>query len=286
MSVTKCVKVLPIVRNVTNQTGASYKLLQQADALGLPYGQELSFKLLPGRLLDERLLLGWQARDFAPLRFITWLEQTCGLPAPAADALRERAPLANAVGLSIEADEGKVLFKAYLEFWEQIRARMREGTLGPEPALLHYGVKWLPRDAAYAIAEYRVQPQLTAYDIVKRIQALHPPGRHNLALGTANALVQRGSTRAPGTPMLYLEAREAGSARNSCDINLYKTGLRLEDAAPLLRELGAALDVPAPVLEEHLRTQAALPLGHVAAGSDRQGQDFLSVYLGVRALEA
>ncbi|QKO22394.1 hypothetical protein [Rhodoferax sp. BAB1] len=270
---------------MTKKTNTSQKLLQQAGDLGLPYGQELSFKLLPGRLLDDRLLLGWQARDFAPLRFIAWLEQTHGLPAPAADALRERAPLANTVGLSIEAEEGQVLFKAYLEFWEPIRARMQAGTLGPEPQLLHYGIKWQAQGEAYAQAEYHVQPQLTAYDIVKRIQALHPPGRHSLALGTANALVQRGSTRAPGAPMLYLEAREAGNARQSCDINLYKTGLRLEDAAPLLRELGAVLGVPAPVLEAHLQAHAALPLGHVAAGTDRHGQDFLSIYLGVRELE-
>lgn len=266
-------------------TNASHQLLQQASDLGLPYGQELSFKLLPGRLLDDRLLLGWQARDFAPLRFIAWLEQAYGLPTPAAAALRARAPQANTVGLSIEAEEGTVLYKAYLEFWEPIRARMLAGTLGPEPQLLHYGIKWRAQGEAYAQAEYHVQPLLTAYDIVKRIQALHPPGRHSLALGTANALVQRGSTRTPGAPMLYLEAREAGSARHSCDINLYKTGLRLEDAAPLLRELGAALDVPASVLQEHLRTHAALPLGHVAAGADRHGQDFLSVYLGVRELE-
>lgn len=267
-------------------SNASHQLLQQAGALGLPYGQELSFKLLPGRLLDDRLLLGWQVRDFAPLRFIAWLEQTYGLPVQAAAALRERAPLANTVGLSIEAEEGTVLYKAYLEFWEPIRARMLAGTLGPEPQLLHYGVKWQARGDAYAQAEYHVQPQLSAYDIVRRIGALHPPGRHSLALGTANALVQRGSTRTPGAPMLYLEASEAGNARSSCDINLYKTGLRLEDAAGLLRELGTALAVPAAALEAHLRTHAALPLGHVAAGIDRHGQDFLSIYLGVRELIA
>lgn len=271
---------------MTKPSPASYKLLQQARDLGLPYGQELSLKLLPGRLLDDRLLLGWQARDFAPLHFIAWLVQHHGLPAPAAAALRERASLANTVGLSLEADEGQVLFKAYLEFWEPIRARMQAGTLGPEPQLLHYGVKWRAQGDAYAHAEYHVQPLLTAYDIVQRIRALHPPGRHSLVLGTANALVQRGSTRTPGAPMLYLEAREAGNARHSCDINLYKTGLRLDDAAPLLRELGAALEVPAPELEEHLSTHAALPLGHVAAGTDRHDQDFLSVYLGVRELIA
>jgi len=271
---------------MVDHLSASQGLLQQAQTLGLPFGQELSLKLLPGRLLDDRLLLGWQVRDFAPLHFIAWLEQTHGLPAAAAAALRERVPQANTVGLSIEAEEGQLLYKAYLEFWEPIRAGLLAGTLGPEPLLLHYGVKWQARGDAYAPAEYHVFPLLTAYDIVKRIRALHPPGRHSLALGTANALVQRGSSRTPGAPMLYLEAREAGSARHSCDINLYKTGLRLEDAAGLLRELGAALDVPAPALEGHLRAHAALPLGHVAAGTDRHGQDFLSIYLGVRELEA
>lgn len=271
---------------MTQPTSASQQLLLQAQALGLPYGQEISFKLLPGRLLQDRLLLGWQVRDFTALRFITWLEETHHLPAAAAAALRERAPQANTVGLSVEADEDRVLFKAYLEFWEPIRARMRAGTLGPEPVLLHYGIKWQAPEPAYAQAEYHVQPLLTAYDIVKRIQALHPPGRHSLALGTANALVQRGSTRTPGAPMLYLEAREAGNARLSCDINLYKTGLRLEDAAGLLRELGQSLDAPAAPLDALLHTHAALPLGHVAAGTDRAGQDFLSIYLGVRELEA
>lgn len=265
---------------------ASNDLLEAARSLGLPFGQELSFKLRPGQLLDDRLLLGWQVRDFPVAHFIDWLCQTQGLPPPAADALRERADEANTVGLSVEAGEGQVLFKAYLEFWEPIRARMQAGTLGPDPALLHYGIKWQAGTQLYAQAEYHLHPQWTAYAIVRRIQALHPPDRHSLALDTANALVQRGSVRAPRAPMLYLEAREAGSARHSCDINLYKTGLKLEDAAGLLRHLGQSLDVAAGELDALLHTHAALPLGHVAAGIDRHGQDFLSVYLGVRALEA
>lgn len=265
---------------------ASDHLLKAAQALGLPYGQELSFKLRPGELLDDRLLLGWQVRDFPVTQFIDWLLQTQGLPQRAADTLRERAAAANTVGLSVEAGEGRVLFKAYLEFWEPIRARMQAGTLGPDPALLHYGIKWQAGTANYAQAEYHLHPQWTAYAIVQRIQALQASGRPSLALGTANALVQRGSARAPRAPMLYLEAQEAGSARHSCDINLYQTGLRLEDGAGLLRELGRSLAVPAAPLDALLHMHARLPLGHVAAGLDRHGQEFLSIYLGVRALEA
>jgi hypothetical protein len=265
---------------------ASDLLLQRALALGLPFGQELSFKLRPGQLLDDRLLLGWQVRDFPVAHFIDWLQQTQDLPQPAADALRERASVANTVGLSVEAGESRVLFKAYLEFWEPIRASMQAGTLGPEPALLHYGIKWQAGTQTYAQAEYHLHPQWTAYAIVQRIQALHPPGRHSLALGTANALVQRGSARAPRAPMLYLEAQEAGSARHSCDINLYQTGLRLVNVAGLLRQLGQSLTVPTGTLETLLQEHAELPLGHVAAGIDRHGQDFLSLYLGVRALDA
>ncbi len=269
---------------MTNKAHASEQLLQQAAELGLPFGQELSFKLLPGRLLDDRLLLGWQVRDFAAERFITWLEQAQGLPAAAAAALHGRASGANTVGLSVEAEADDVLFKAYLEFWDPIRARLLAGTLGPEPQLLHYGVKWQARGQAHAQAEYHVQPLLTAYEIVQRIRALQT--EISLPLATANALVQRGSARAPGAPMLYMEAREAGNARHSCDINLYKTGLRLADAAGLLRELGKSLGVPASALEALLHTHTALPLGHVAAGTDRHGQDFLSLYLGVRELVA
>lgn len=265
---------------------ASDTLLEAARTLKLPYGEELSFKLRPGQLLDDRLLLGWQVRDFPVTQFIDWLLQSQGLPHLAADALREHAAAANTVGLSVEAGEGQVLYKAYLEFWEPIRARMRAGTLGPDPVLLHYGIKWQAGTEAFAQAEYHLRPQWTAYAIVQRIQALHPPGRTSLALSTANALVQRGSIRAPRAPMLYLEAQEAGSARHSCDINLYQTGLRLEDGAGLLRQLGQSLNVPAAPLDALLHAHAQLPLGHVAAGIDRHGQDFLSVYLGVRALEA
>lgn len=265
---------------------ASDQLLEAAQALDLPCGQEVSFKLLPGQLLDDRLLLGWQTRDFPAVRFIDWLVQQWGLPQAAADALLQRTAAANTLGLSVEAGEGQVLYKAYLEFWDPIRARMRAGTLGPDPVLLHYGIKWQAGSAAYAQAEYHLHPQWTAYAIVQRIQALHPPGRTSLALSTANALVQRGSMRAPRAPMLYLEAHEAGSARHSCDINLYQTALRLADATGLLRQLGQDLGVPAAALDTLLQEHAALPLGHVAAGIDRRGQDFLSIYLGVRTLPA
>lgn len=54
----------------------------------------------------------------------------------------------------------------------------------------------------------------------------------------------------------------------------------------MLRQLGQDLGVPAAALDTLLQEHAALPLGHVAAGIDRRGQDFLSIYLGVRTLPA
>ena len=270
---------------MTKPRPASCALLRQATALGLPFGQEVSFKLLPGQLLDDRLLLGWQSRDFPPAHFVDWLQQTQGLPGQGAALLHGRAQACNTVGLSVEAGEGPALFKAYLEFWDPIRDRMRAGTFD-EAALLHYGVKWQAGSQACAQAEYHLQPYWTSYDIVKRIRTLHPAERHSLALGTANALVQRGSNRTPRAPMLYMEAKEAGNARHSCDINLYKTGLQLHDAADLLRQLATSLAISTPDFEPLLQAHQDLPLGHVAAGIDRHAQEFLSVYLGVHALPA
>lgn len=271
---------------MTNPRPASCLLLRQATALGLPFGQEISFKLLPGQLLDDRLLLGWSSQVFAPLHFIDWL-RSMGLPPPGAALLRTRAERANAVLLSVEARGTELLYKAYFEFWDEVRAthRLRAPDTQAQPPLLHFGVKWLCGDAErIAQAEYRVHPLLSARDILQRLQDL-PQGRSG-SLGTVRAIVQRGAMRSPGAAMLYLEAREAGNARHSCDINLYKTGLQLHDAADLLRQLATSLAISTADFEPLLQAHQGLPLGHVAAGIDRHAQEFLSVYLGVHALPA
>ena len=75
-------------------------------------------------------------------------------------------------------------------------------------------------------------------------------------------------------PLTLLDVTEPGNPRRSLDLNLTPLGATLGDHAESLpRLLGPA---SAPLLAR----EAARPLGHVAAGTARDGRPFATLYYG------
>ncbi len=254
------------------------RLMAQIDQLGVAYGREDSFKMVGGRLLEDRVLIGVATAELALERQLL-LADGLGLPPAARAELVPYGALANAVFFGTENQpDGGVVCKVYLEFWDHVRREVRR-TGSTAPQLLHLGVKWhSARPGHHELARYTCHPLLPVRDVLRRIAALYPPGAHPGAREAALGMVQQGARRTPGASFLYVEVGEDNNPRRSFDVNFYKTGLTVSDVAERLREAAVHLAVDPGRLEPHLERLGPCLLGHVSGGTDRHGREFLTVY--------
>jgi hypothetical protein len=260
---------------------AAQDVLQRIERMAVPYGREQSFKLVPGRLLSDRLLVGVHRRGLPAIE-LQALAGELGMPGSAWEALAARLPQANAVFVGTEEAPGACMLKMYLEFWDEVRQAVRDGARDAQ--LLHFGVKWsTARLGQFEEARYMCHPLLSVRDILRRMPGCYPADRPS-ALAPARTIVRRAAHRAPGAAFLYLEVQEAGNPRRSFDINLYKSGLLVRDAADEFRAAASHLGVPLAGIEGQLEQLGHLPLGHISGGSDRRGAEFLSVYAEIAPL--
>ena len=264
---------------MTSAAAASGELLQRILHRGLAFGREDSFKLLPGRVLADRILLGVQRAHLPDTLFFS-LADELGMPAAARAVLAAQLPRANAVFFAGEAAGDDVLHKVYLEFWDEVRRRVRGGQA--EPQLLHLGVKWSrQRPGHHEEARYVCHPLIGLRDVLRRMRDLYPDGG---SMESARAIVRQAAKRWPEAAFLYLEASESGNPRRSFDINLYKAGLRVDDVAAELRQVARHFGIGEEAIAAQLVRLGPLPLGHVSGGRDRRGGEFLSVYAEVAPL--
>ena len=200
--------------------------------------------------------------------------------------LRPHLGRANAVFFGIEERPGGAVFKMYLEFWDEVRRQVRHAP-GAAPVLLHLGVKWSGSFGGRCeVARYECHPLLAARDVLRRMQALYPADRPNAGCGAAQTIVRRSLETDPGAALLYEEVSEDGNPRRSFDVNLYKTGLRVDTVAPQLRQAALAFGIAPDDLDAELAACSGALLGHLSGGIGRDGREFLSVYTEVRPLPA
>ena len=252
-------------------------LLKRLNALGIAFGRADSFKLAPRQWLPDRVLIGIDIA-LMPAATLFDIAYALGMPAKCQPLLEAHLPRANLVLFGVEdRPEGSVC-KVYLEFWEQVRREViRTGMLTPR--LLHLGFKWqTTRPGRFEVARYTCFPRLSAADALRRMAALYPLASPVNSSDAALAIVRRSLQRRPDASLLYLEVSEGDNPRRSFDINLYKTGLRVADAAPELRQAARQFDVGEQAIEEQLQKLGPCLLGHLSGGTDRYGTEFLSVY--------
>lgn len=224
-----------------------------------PLLREYSVKAIGDELRDGRFLVSFPrgALGPGPSRGLRAMLADLGAPAEGVarlDPLQSRAASLH-FGYEPEAD-GPVL-KCYLEFADGDR---------PEPGLAFLALKWRG-DGAYALSEYRDAGPLDAPALAATITSALPGGPVREALMTLAAIP------AP-QPLTLLEVTEPGNPRRSLDLNLTPLRASLaEHAETLARLLGRA---SVPLLER----EAQRPLGHVAAGTARDGRPFATLYYG------
>lgn len=259
------------------------QLLRRMNGLGVPYGREDSFKLTRQQLIPDRVLIGIQ-RASLPVPVMFAIASELGMPAACEAVLAPHLAQANVVLFGIEDRAGGSVCKLYLEFWEQVRQEvLRTGACTPR--LLHLSVKWdSARPDHHEVARYLCHPLLSAGDAMRRMARVYPPDAPLRSCDDALAIVRRGVERNPAVSLLYLEASESGNPRCSFDINLYKTGLLIADAAPELRQAADRFGIEAGAIEAQLKQLGTCRLGHLSGGTDRHGGEFLSVYGEISAL--
>jgi hypothetical protein len=185
-----------------------------------------------------------------------------GMPAEALAAAEAGLPRAAFLHLGIE---GAARMKLYLERPDGLAP---DGSAGPP---LHRAWKWRPADGACAEDTYSLVPPGEA---AARLAALPAPLRPSV-LALLDALGAR-----PGA-LFLLDV--LGEGRRSLDIRCYDFDRTLGDLTAPLLAAAAALGVPAATLEAALARHGAEVLGHVACGTGRDGQPFLTLYVGAEA---
>lgn len=274
---------MPSSEVTTNpEDGARARFEATIAGLGLPFGREASVKLVPGGLRSGRVLVGCRAAALSPHA----LREACralGMPAVHEALLAQGHPRASVVLFGLEPGDTDCMFKVYLEFWDQVRRQVR-ATGSRAPQLLHLGVKWqADRPERHAVARYLCHPLLSPADAAARIVHVMT-GCTPAFTAVSTGLVGLAARRAPQESFLYLEVEEAGTPRQSYDINLYKAGLTLADAMPAIGTAGALLGVDPGALQAAFGPHVGRPLGHISAGLGRDGRAFMTWYWEVEAL--
>jgi hypothetical protein len=235
-------------------------------------GFERSVKLRPGALYAQRCLFGF-GRAAIPLADLPALGARLGMPAEYVGEIAAHWAAADAVHFGYEAGAAGPCYKLYLEFSSELKR------CGDRPVLLHQAWKWIVGDPRRRRPDrYVCHPGLSCTAIGQRLAALYAGPGEPPSLVAARAVLELAAQR-PAPPPMYLEVAEEGSARASFDIRLYDSGLRQHEIAPALLRAAHEYGVAADFGELLAGTRDATP-GHLAAGVDRDGGDFLSYYYG------
>lgn len=259
-------------------------LLQRIEALDLPYGQEDAFKLTPAGLITDRVLVGVPALGLNVDALLQLAQQEMTMPEDGLAILSAHAAQASAVFFGIENSPQGIVFKVYLEFWEQVKRTVLQRP-SATPLLLHLGIKWSSaRPGHHEVARYMCHPLLSVTEVMRRIVAIYPPGGQASACPSVLDIVRQGIKHRPDASLLYLEVSEHGNPRRSFDVNLYKTGITLSSCAKALGEAAGHFGILRPPIEMQLERFGHCALGHLSGGIDRHGQEFLSVYAETRPL--
>ena len=262
---------------------AARPMLRKVRALGVGFGFEKSFKMSPGRVSGDRVILGVPSALVAPAAFVK-LCRELGMPKTHLSQFQARLPEANTVGFGFEGSaRGGGSFKVYLEFWDRVRQRVQQDPRNVAPVPLFVGYKWPAGSGKTSVAEYTCHPLLSIEAISSRLQALYE--RDSPSGAAAREIMALAAARIRSDDsFVYVEAAEKGNPRRSFDVNFYKAGLRVADVRPALSRLRARYAIDAGKFESLLDECAARPFGHLSGGLGRDGEDFLTVYYEIEGL--
>jgi len=260
------------------------RLTRLVNGLGVFYKREYSFKVIPGAILGDRVLLGFNHKDLGGEEAAAPLLGVCrdlGMPERFQRIYQERLAEANIILFGYEGHDQGGTWKAYLEFsGDYVTVAHKPGQ--PASALLHLGFKWDAVDSGKAaLARYSGYPELTVPEMLQRVRERFYPAGDPSSYEIVRGMVDRAAGEMPPDEILYLEVEEEGNPRRSYDINLYRAGLPLREFYSWLRETCRVKGIGPQTFHRFYEPMKDKIFGHVSGGQDREGRDFLTFYYGV-----
>jgi hypothetical protein len=251
---------------------------QVLQAHGLPNAYERSFKMAGGRLLANRYLLGVPGER--PSRATAGsIARALAMPASLRDQFLDELEHADGILLGFEAGIEDATLKLYLEYRPSLHGRDRSGvqaTCGTEGRLLHQGFKWcVGSEERPRVTFYRERCVKSPRDFLQHFVDL---GLQPTTLAVLQALLQQTLDEQALAAMVLSEVSENRTARKGLDLNTYPTLLRVAAIEPALREAAQGLNIDELALHRLMELTRPALLGHLAAGLDAEGRDYLSVY--------
>lgn len=255
--------------------------------LRVPHTLEPSFKLTRGHVEYDRYLCGLRkARLGAGAdQQIVALCTALGMPSALLHAYSDMLPQSPYVLFGYERQGERSVYKAYLEFDDApAEPAPRAQDIHPLSRCAFLGYKWFADDGRQAvISHYDWVPELT-------VDAIRTRTREHLA-GSAwigavvDAILHKAGRHCAGRPLQYMEVSEPGNPRRSLDVKLYAAGMTVGDIADDLRALADGMGIGASSFASLPPAIARSPLGHLACGINREGEEFATIYHGVRRLK-
>ena len=244
------------------------------------YGREDSFKISRAGLVAGRFLLGVRTGGLTAQAVLD-IARGIGMPESFRAPFLAHLGDADVALFGIEDGKNGLVYKAYLEFWHQVRRQVVAGSR--EPTLMNLGFKWSADDSSRnVVARYTCYPMLDLAGVLRRIRAIYDGQAGPPSCGAALELVQV-AARSNAAP-IYLEVGEEGTARRSYDINLYRANLTLADIEPVLLQAAARYALPQGRFAAFYSQLRKRLFGHLSGGFSRDGSDFLTVYYETQPL--
>lgn len=250
---------------------------------------EPSFKAVRGRIFESRFLFGVSRRATGPDRDerIASICEKIGMPHELLENFKRNLPDANHIYFGVEKDEQALILKVYQEYRDTIAENIAGGHVTGRSFALFTGFKWdTSSPARQAVTRYAWYPSLPVPDMLERLRMTIEPARHSELFESVGEIIKRASDKIAYGDIQYLEVSEEDNPRRSFDINIYKSGLRLEDLYPYLRSVMWRHAISSDKIESLYQRIKTERFGHLAGGVDRQNKDFMTIYFGANRIHS
>jgi len=237
-------------------------------------GVEWSIKFSFAGLAGNRFLLGIRREHWNELD-VSALSRQLAIPQPLWMRILQDMEQARAIFFAYEPDEeGGDTYRVYLEIMPALEALRRHGVLP-----LGYGYKWHPATAGVAaVTAYRMRhlENREAFDgyLQPYLERLAQPVLRQVA---ENVIARATATGDP-RHFMFLEVDEADTRRDSFTVTFHGAHLPLRDFIPSLLRLADSLALSRSEVLELFVPDEPRTLSSLAAGTSRDGHEFLTVY--------
>lgn len=236
-------------------------------------GVEWSMKFSATGLVGNRFMLGIHRDHWHQLDLAT-LSQLLAIPQSLWMRMVQDMEQARAMFFAYEPDDGAGTYRVYLEFMPAPEALRQHGVLP-----LGCGYKWHPatqREAA--ITAYRMRHLESPAAFRQHLDPYLEKLRNPVLRQVAEGIVQQASAQADPCGFMFLEVEEADTRRDSFTLTFRGADLPLRAFIPELLRLAASLALAESEVLGFLLPDEPRSLYSLAAGTARDGHEFLTVY--------